>query len=143
MFVRKFGNYDTNEASMESATFAEGESKTLQSEKENCDINVIVRRFRVTGELPVRAAMATYGDFEGIFDFQSAMNAVREAQESFDALPAEVRKRFHNDPQEFVEFCSEKENLPELRKMGLAVPEVEPEPEVIQKVEVVNPAPSA
>ena len=39
------------------------------------------------------------------------MNAVRGAEESFMAMPAEVRSRFGNDPQAFVEFCSDEANL--------------------------------
>lgn len=101
-----------------------GESLAVQSEKDNCDINVIVRRFGVTGQLPVVARPPTYEDFGGVFDFQSAMNMIRASEESFAEMSAEVRKRFNNDPHEFVDFCTKEENLPEMRKLGLAVPEV-------------------
>lgn len=96
------------------------ESKTVQSSKDECDINVIVKRFGVTGVLNQSVRIPTFADFDGVFDYQTAMNAVRSAAESFMALPAEIRFSFKNDPQEFVAFCSDPDNLEQLRKWGLA-----------------------
>lgn len=119
--LKKFRGYDTNVASVEAfQDVKQGEQMTVQSEKDNCDINVIVKRFGVTGQLPIVSRLPTYGDFDSIFDFRSAMESVRSAQERFDALPSDVRKRFYNDPQMFVEFASDPKNLDEMRKMGLA-----------------------
>lgn len=150
-FVRTPYNYDRHAASKESAVRMVDRdgvlipSKTVQSEKDNCDINVIVKRFTKTGQLPhasVRVPMQ--GDFTGVSDFQSAMNAVRASQEAFMAMPASVRSRFANNPDEFVRYCMERDsngklvNVQEMRKMGLAVPEevvLESEP---QRVVVVN-----
>lgn len=120
-FVRSAYNYDVDEVSNASGLTCSDASLAKQSFREECDINTIVRNFGLTGQLPDDVRPPTYGDFSGIFDFHSAMNAVAEAQEAFDALPAEVRARFHNDPGAFVDFCSNPENLPDLRKMGLAV----------------------
>ena len=53
------------------------------------------------------------------------MNMIARAHESFDALPADVRARFGNDPGAFVEFCSDEKNLPAMREMGLAVKAVQ------------------
>lgn len=114
-------------------------SLAVQSEKDEADINTIVKRFRVTGELPQSVRAPTFADFTDVFDFQSAQNALIEARESFMAMPADVRKRFNNDPQLFVEFCSDGENVEEMRKLGLVDP-VPVVPEVVpMKVEVVNP----
>lgn len=92
-----------------------------QSSAEECDINVIVRRFGLTGQVPNQGIrLPTYQDFEDIFDFQTAMNAVRAAEQEFMKVPADIRSRFGNDPQQFVEFCSDEKNIDELRKLGLA-----------------------
>ena len=116
-------DYDRDRVSRETGTSFEGEeSLAIQSAKDECDINTIVRRFGVTGVLPEGARSVTYLDFDGVFDFQTAMNAVRSAQDAFMALDADVRQRFYNDPQRFVEFCSKPENIDELRRMGLADP---------------------
>lgn len=95
--------------------------KTVQSEKENCDINVIMRRFRVTGQMPPGSVrLPEYADYSEVTDFHTAMNVVRAAREDFMALPADVRKRFGNDPQNFLEFCGDPNNVDEMIKMGLA-----------------------
>lgn len=114
-------------------------SLAVQSQAEDADINVIVKRFGITGQVPQGVRPPTFEDFgDSVFDFQTAQNALVEAQRSFMAMPADVRKRFDNDPQQFVAFCSDEANLPEMRKLGLAVPEKVIEPEKIQKVEIVG-----
>lgn len=119
-FCRAPGNYDVDKASFEAALFIDpAESKTQQQFRDETDINEIVRRFGLTGELPDNVRVPVSGDFTGITDFHSAMNAVREAQESFDALPAETRARFANDPQNLMEFVADGRNRDEALKLGL------------------------
>lgn len=126
VFVRSAYNYDAPAVSRETGydfTDPEGGSgQTKQEFTEECDINTIVRRFNVTGQLPENVRMPTYGDFTGLRDFQEAANAIAEANESFDAMPAEVRRRFDNDPAKFVDFCSDGKNLDEARRLGLVPP---------------------
>lgn len=121
-FLRTEFNYDTNEASIESGIECKDESKTKQSFKEESDINTIVKRFGLTGQLPEGVKAPTYGDFTEVMDFHTAMNAVAAAGEAFDRMPAEIRARFNNDPGAFVDFCSNDENRAEAEKMGLVVP---------------------
>lgn len=133
-------NYDADVASFDSGVMIDPEEKkTRDSFIEECDINTIVKRFALTGALPENVRMPTYGDFEGVNDFQTAMNAIVAARESFDQMPAEVRLRFHNDPQEFVEFCSDESNREEALELGLVEPAAAPIPESIQKVQIVTP----
>jgi len=120
--VRQAYGYDGDAVSAETGLLCLDESLTLQSEKDESDINTIVKRFGLTGELPEGVRPPTYGDFTQVFDFQSAQNALVAARESFMEMPADVRYRFKNDPQEFVDFCSNPDNLDEMRKLGLAVP---------------------
>lgn len=119
-FMRTAYNYDMNEAGDESALQCKDKTLTQQHFKEEADINTIVQRFHLTGELPTDVRMPMNGDFSGVFDFQSAMNAIRAAEESFAAMPAQVRSRFQNNPAAFVAFCSDPENTAEAIKMGLA-----------------------
>lgn len=123
-FMRSPYNYDMNTAGNEDAIHCTDVSLAKQSFAEECDINTIVRKFGVTGELPTNIRMPSYGDFTGLNSFHEAMNAVAAAHESFDQMPAEVRARFHNNPQEFIEFCDNPANMAEARKLGL-VPEAE------------------
>lgn len=122
MFVRSAYNYDMNAASVESGLACAEPTLAKQSFKEEVDINTIIKRFGLSGELPQNVEMPLTGDYEGVFDFQSAMNVVRGAQEAFAAMPASVRTRFSNDPRLFVDFCLNPENLDEARKLGLALP---------------------
>lgn len=131
-FVRSPYNYDVAKASDESALLCEDESLAVQSAKDEVDINTIVKRFGLTGQLPDAVAAPTYGDFVGVKDYHSAMNAVAKANEAFEEMPAEVRARFGNDPGAFVDFCSDEKNRAEAEKLGLVVPKppvvVEPAP---------------
>lgn len=104
---------------------AGGESMTRQEFKDECDINTIVRRFGVTGQLPVDTRIPLNADFTAAMDFRESMQAMVEARESFDSLPSSIRARFHNDPAEFVDYCSERDDRgtlvhsDELEKLGL------------------------
>lgn len=120
MFLRAPYNYDVDKASDEAGLACEDKSLAQQHERDETDINVIVKRFGVTGQLPQRTLPPLFGDFTDVVDFRQAQDKIREAQEAFDSLPAEVRFRFDNDPASFVEFASDEGNLDELRKMGLA-----------------------
>lgn len=97
-------------------------SKAQQSFAEEADINTIVKRFGLTGQLPSNIRMPINGDFSDLPDFRQAMDMIVQARESFDAMPAAVRARFHNDPAEFVDFCSREENRDEAVKLGLVPP---------------------
>jgi len=125
-FLRTEFNYDMNAAGDESGLRCEDPSLAKQSFAEEVDINTIVRRFNVTGELPQAVRLPTYGDFTNVMDFKQAQNAIRAAEESFMAMPHEIRARFDNDPARFVDFCSDPENLPQAKKWGLAPPDTTP-----------------
>jgi phage internal scaffolding protein len=105
-----------------------GESMTVQDMAGSCDINNIMKKYERTGLIEhLNTYNGDYSDFSGAPDFQTAMNKVIAAQEMFMTLPASTRELFGNDPGKFVEFASNKENLPEMREMGLAHPEGAPE----------------
>ena len=122
IFVRDNFNYDMDAASEENALCCEDESKTQQQFADEVDINTIVRRFGLTGQLPDNVTMPQYADYEGVFDFQTAMNTMMEAERSFMQLPADVRARFENDPQKLLVFCNDRANIDEARKWGLVPP---------------------
>lgn len=126
-FVRSLNNYDRDEVSRETSISEWSNSLTVQSQAEEADINVLVKRFGITGVMPQNVRVPRYEDFNDVFDFQTAMNAARVSQEAFDSMPADIRARFGNDPQAFFEYCTAVEdgklkNLDEMRKIGLAVP---------------------
>lgn len=134
-------NYDAEAASNESGIDCSVEpSRTKQSFAEEADINTIVRRFNLTGQLPQNVQVPQYVDFGEVTDYFSAMLQVRAADEAFMALPAAVRARFHNDAGELVAFVSDPANADEVVKLGLAVKKpvaVEPSPVKVVVVEKV------
>lgn len=96
-------------------------SMTKQSFKNECDINSIMRKWKVTGVLPhARDVAGQYGDFSDIMDYQTALNAVISANDNFMSLPAKLRARFYNDPAQFLKFCDDPANAGELIALGLA-----------------------
>lgn len=114
--------YDNHEVMSSSTGLAcDDLSLTQQQFKEESDINTIVDRFMKTGYLPDSVNMPQYVDYEGVFDFQSAMNVVRQADENFMRMDAKVRARFHNSPQEFLEFFADPANSDEAVRLGLVV----------------------
>lgn len=97
----------------------QGEGQTKQSFKDECDVNRIVARFQATGELPnVNALPPQYLDVTAM-DFQEHQNYIAGAMSMFHDLPARIRDRFQNDAGEFLDFCSQEKNRPELAEMGL------------------------
>lgn len=129
IFLRSLGNYDVDKVSVETGLVCDDPSLAQQQFKDECDINTILERFNVTGQLPVSPLQPQFGDFSGITDYQTALNAVLDAQESFDALPARVRERFANDPAAFVDFCLDAANRDEMKALGL----IEGAPEGVNK----------
>jgi phage internal scaffolding protein len=121
--------YDKHDAmSTETGLKCLDSSLTQQQFKDESDINTIVDRFMKTGHLPDPVSMPQYVDYEGVFDFQSAMNVVRQADENFMRMDAKVRARFHNSPQEFLEFFANGDNAEEAVRLGLAVPQAKDSP---------------
>lgn len=99
-------------------------SRTAQEFAQEVDINTIAERYRLTGELPQNVPQVFQGDFEEVTDFQSAMNLIVKARESFEAMPAAIRARFDNDAQKFLDFTSNPENFDTAASLGLVRPEV-------------------
>lgn len=97
------------------------ESMTKQADLPSTDINLIMARYVKTGLLPeLIQREPRYGDFSEVPDYLEAVGIVQLAEEQFMALDAAVRKRFDNDPAQFLEFATDPANGEELVKMGLA-----------------------
>jgi phage internal scaffolding protein len=122
LFLRTPYNYDLDAASNESGLRCEDASLAQQHYKEECDINTILQKFNITGLLPENTLSPRYGDFTGISDYHTALNRVIAAQDEFDALPAQLRARFENDPAQLIEFLENSENRSEAEKLGLIEP---------------------
>lgn len=119
-FLRTPFNYDRETASDESGLMCSDPSLAQQQFREESDINTIVKRFNLTGDLPSGVSAPVYGDFLAVTDYHTALNAVIAADGAFMALPAHIRARFNNDAGAFVDFCSDDKNRAEAVSLGLA-----------------------
>lgn len=100
-------------------------SLTKQSFKDECDLNLIMKRFKnQNGEEFLNRyrgyLQGDYGDFSDVVDYRTALDRVKRANEAFDGLPAEVRRKFENDPGVFIEFATNPANHDEMVSLGLA-----------------------
>lgn len=111
--------YDAEKASDESGLKCEDISLTQQHQKEEADINVIVKRFGLTGEMPLNPRIPMYGDFTGITDYRTALEAVKFAEEEFMRFPAEIRAEFNHDPQKLLEAFYDVKEKDRLIRLGL------------------------
>ncbi len=83
-------------------------SQTLQSFKDDADINCIIARYENTGVLvdptvPVSRA-PQFGDFSDMPSYQEAQNVIVAATNAFGALSSKIRERFGNDPAAYFDF---------------------------------------
>lgn len=98
-------------------------SRTKQSFVAECDINNILKQYKLTGQIrhiSAKAAQGSYVDLPEPQDFQEAMNTVIAAEDSFATLPSHVRARFGNDPSQFLGFMADPANAEEMIRLGLA-----------------------
>lgn len=100
-------------------------SLTQQHFKDEADINFIMKRYEKTGTLVdplvVPSRMPKFGDFSDVASFHQAQTLLSESYALFDELPASIRKRFSNDPAEFLAFMNDANNYEEALKLGLVV----------------------
>lgn len=113
------------------AIYFDDPSLTVQSEKDETDINKIIAKVAKGGDLlHVNERVAKYGDFADVPSYQEALDYVSRAQGSFMAMSPQVRERFGNDPGKMILFLQDEKNYDEAVKLGLIVakptPPVEP-----------------
>lgn len=99
------------------------EGKTRQEEKDQADINKILKRLDQR-ELEIGRQDGVFADVSSIGDFREAMEKVDRGKAAFAALPATVRNAFNGSPVEFVEAFGSPEGIAKLRELGV-VPEAE------------------
>lgn len=92
---------------------------TRQEFKQECDINYILSQYELGYEIThINEAAPQYLDCSAD-TFREHMDYVAGAFSMFEELPAKLRARFGNDPAEFLDFCSQEKNRPEMAELGL------------------------
>ncbi len=117
-------------------TSMDGEkTRTHQSGKDECDINLLMAKYVKTGVLDHQKEHGESYGFCTSMDLLEALSTVQKANEMFDDLPAQVRTKFNNDAGEFLDFTADPDNQAELVKMGLGESPQEQTPVVEVKTE--------
>lgn len=99
-------------------TFTEP-SRTKQSELADSDINNIMARYATTGQITyLQAGQPLYGDFSEVEDYQTSLNKVMSAEDKFNSLPSDIRKKFDYNPQNMIDFILNPDNREECVKLG-------------------------
>lgn len=118
-------------------------SLTRQEFADECDINTLMERYEKSGVIShVNRAQPVYMDMTVMPDLREALDLMRDATLAFNSLPAKVRREFDNDPQQFVDYAQNPDNIERMREWGLAPPVKEADPAILVKIEnpVVLPA---
>lgn len=113
-------------------------SQTLQSFKDDADINCIIARFENTGVLvdPTVPVSRTpqFGDFSDLPSYQEAQNVIVAANNAFNSLSSKIRERFGNDPAAYFDFVQSlkegSEDYAEAVRLGIIDKPVDRAPEV-------------
>lgn len=136
-------NHDTDSESLSTALVCPEPSKTQQQFAADADINNILRKFMLTGELP-NTTQPRYMDVDREFDLQNEMVTAYQVEEAWNALPVAVRNIL-KDPKTFADYvdhCLETGDLGPLVELGLATKRPQEPPET-RSAEGGTPAPTA
>lgn len=113
-------------------------SATLQSFKDDADINCIIARYENTGVLvdpsiPV-SRTPQFGDYSDMPSYQEAQNVIVAANNAFNSLSSKIRERFGNDPAAYFQFVQSlkegSEEYAEAIDLGIIVKRSDSTPEV-------------
>ena len=104
------------------AVSIQGDSRTEQSHKDDCDVNIIMAR-AMSGQAVdhFREHGGQYGDIDPVY-YDEACLAIAQANTMFEELPAKVRNYFENDPAKFLKCAQDPNRVDEMRDLGLAEP---------------------
>lgn len=111
----------------------------------SCNINNMLARHRKTGLINVSRVAPVFGDFSADYDLREAMDTIISAKDQFYNLPSAIRKKFDNDPLEFMEFL-QVASEDQMREVGIIrnseellknseEKETEPQQEITEKEE--------
>ena len=95
---------------------------TIQSEKDNCDINVIMNRYATCGTpLPYRTdgVQPVYADVSELGDYMQNYQRCKQAEEMFNSLPSALRKELDNNPANLISFIQDEKNKERCYEYGL------------------------
>ncbi len=116
---------------------------TQQHSKDETDINKIMARYIKTGVIDhVAKYQPQYLDNNDL-DYHQSQNIIIKADAMFAELPSSVRRKFLNNPAEFLKFVSDEKNHEKLADLGLAYPATKVTPEKPSEIKKATKKPAA
>ncbi|MEL4867859.1 hypothetical protein AAEU41_03270 [Pantoea agglomerans] len=96
-------------------------TRTQQHFKDEADINKIVQRALNTGDATVftTTQRAQYYDASTFEGYQEALNHIADIEDDFYSLPSKIRQEFGNNPDTYVEFMTNPDNVQKAIELGL------------------------
>lgn len=94
-------------------------SRTVQSAKDETDVNKIVKRFELQGIMPNEYREGSFLDVSQLGDYQEAANNVLAVEKYFMSLPAVTRAMFENSPARFLDAVGDPANRDKLIELGV------------------------
>lgn len=86
---------------------------TSQSAAQDCDVNVVLRKYGITHDVSEDRAMQLIGTLQGVrgefglvvpeLSYHQALTQLRNAEAAFMDLPAPMRAKFGNDPMRMLD----------------------------------------
>jgi len=102
--------------------FPSDEGRTRQSMADECDVNLIMAKYQVTGAIDHFSRHSARYGFADSVSFHEAMTVVSEAERMFNDLPSVLRSRFQGDPGQFLDYVQDEANADEMIELGLRDP---------------------
>lgn len=76
---------------------------TIPDFNPDTDINVIYKKTQLGQHVPSASVMPSFKEFPELVNYDRALEMIMKANESFQELDAETRKKYNNDPKYYYE----------------------------------------
>lgn len=96
-----------------------GESKVQQHQTDSNSIKDLEARHLQNNMPQMNPKIPQYLDLSSGLSHHEMLNKVTETNQAFMNLNPHIRKKFHNQPQELIDFCKNEQNLEEAEALGL------------------------
>lgn len=93
-------------------------SLTDESFKDECDISLMIERYKVN-KIPPRTVNIAYGYSPTVDDIQHAQMLLAATKSNFEGLPSKIRDEFGNNVENYLAYISDKANLKDCYERGL------------------------
>lgn len=101
-----------------SISFDPAENKTVGYYKDECDLNLVMKKFRNLSDVmrSYDASGFVYDDFSNVTDYRTSIERMREANEVFSQMPSDLRAHFNNDIATFLDKVHDESSKEILKK---------------------------